>query len=1296
VRHVPRAVSLAALVAVAVLCCPSSSWAQAATASIYGDILDQQGAAVVGARVTITNPATDFSRTTASDSVGRYQFVGLVPGVYSLKVELAGFKTATRDDLQLLVNTVTRLNITLQVGAVTETVVVTTEAAALNTSDASIGNVITPRQVLNLPLEARSPVQLIALQAGVAFSGDPNDQRSGSVSGARADQINVTLDGVDINDQQKDSYDGAAGFSTAFQTALPVPLESIQEFRFTTSNPTTDQGRSSGGQVGFITRSGSNEFHGSAFWTHRNTATTANDFFNNLNGLPPPKLIRNQYGGSFGGRLIRDRVFFFGVYEGNKRREETTENRVVPTDSLKDGVLIYGCANPAGCPGGTVTGLSGASYTVAAGNFGLSPTAVRAIDPLLAFDPANAGVNPNMITLLRTYPGCNATSGDQLDLGLNFCTFRFNSPIALNSNVWVTKWDFNITRDARHMVSFRGTLNDLTQDVNAAQFPGQPVSQALVDNSKGYAITYTAQFTNNITSILRWGYTRQGREFTGQAGDSLSIRSFALPFSSARATIRKIPTFNLVEDLTWTHGKHTVQGGVNFRWIRNNRQSFANSFSGYAINDGYCLNLCNDVPDAMGISLPYPGVANTNPFKRALMALYGTITQVGTAYYLFDGTTNVLAQGQGVDRKFVANEYEWYVQDTWRLTRDFTLVAGLRYAFYGVPYEANGFQVQPTQNLDEWFFDRVTAMNEGRPTADNPLLTFDLSGPKNNGPGYYKDDKNNFAPNLSFAYTPSMSEGFLAKIFGGPGKSVIRGGFRVVFDRVGGAFVVNQDQDGSFGLVSPVISPASRLNYGGPICSAPPISATCRAPRFTGGVGPTSVTGLPAVPDYVVVPSAGFPNTPDASFGNLLFGISQNLRTPYAFSINLSYGRELPWNMALEVGYVSRLGHKLLAKADYGAPTIYLVDAVSGMNYAQAINQMYLASGKGALDPYNPADLAQVTPIPYFENLFSNLAGACSALPGCTPTQAAYEFASGAFPSFTDALANLECSTDLACPTFFNPQSYSFPVWTNLGKSNYHALQVTLRKRFSSGLLFDFNYAWSRSMDNASGVENATRLTGQIQDAFFPNKDYDRSDFDLRHQISWNWVYELPLGKGKRWGSGVSTAVNQIIGGWTTSGILRWRSGFPVYVENGFNFPTNYFLTAAGTLTCPVSDNLLRNGAGGQPNLFGNDAQQQAAFNCLDFTLSGQVGNRNGFTGARFFNIDFGLRKDFTMPWEGHKFVFEWQVFNLANNPNFDDRTMRVNPEADPALFGRYINTIGPDERNNNGRVMQFSLKYVF
>jgi hypothetical protein len=1236
------------------------AWGQTGTASIVGEVTDAQGAVIVGAKVTITHIETKSSRTVETDSTGSYQFASLIPGIYSVRVEMQGFRTAVVEKLELLVNTSTRTNIKLEVGQITETVTISEAALALNVTDATIGNVITPKQVMSLPLEGRSPSSLLVLQSGVAFSGDFGDTRSGSVSGARSDQSNVTLDGVSINDQQTQN---------TFEPALPVPLGTIQEFRFTTSNPTADQGRSSGGQVAFVTKSGTNEFHGNAYWLHRNTATTANDFFNKQTSpaVSVPKLIRNQFGGSFGGPFIKERIFFFGAYEGMIRREETNVLRIVPSNTLRQGQLLYRDAG-----GAVVT---------------LQPADVQTIDP------AGIGVNPAMITVLQGYPQCNDLN-QGLDQGLNFCGFRFNSPLQANQNIWVAKFDFHITRDARHTVSWRGTLNDLAQDFTPQQFPGQPIAQQLLDNSKGMAASYTAQLSSNWTNIFRWGLTRQGFEISGQIPPAFGIRSFDNPYSSARATLRNVPEHNLVDDMTWVKGSHAFQFGGNFRFINNNRNSFANAFSGYFINDGFCQGLCNSIfANVTAAGFPAVPTASRNPFKRAVMALYGTITQLNTAAF-FNGSTNVLASGQGAAREFIYRESELYVQDTWRLTRELTVTLGLRYGFYGVPYEKSGLQTGTTNDIGDFIEQRARAQQLGLASNSVPLLSWDLIGKENGKPGYYEPDKNNFAPSVSFAYSPNFSGGWLGRMFGTAGKSAIRGGYRVVYDRIGGAMVVTQDLNGSIGLVSPLSNRTGTLNYSGPVCT-PPATSPCAAPRFSG------FGSLPNVANFVTVPAAGFPATPPQTIANRGFAIDQGLRTPYSHAFQFSFARELPGAMTLEASYVSRLGQKLLAKADIAAPLIYLLDPASGQTYALAINTLFIQSGRGALDPLVLADLNQIQPIPYFENLFAGLAGFCTASATCTATQAVYEFASTAFPSFTDSLLNIECGTVLSCPTFFQQQFDSLPAWNNLGRSNYHALQASLRKRFTHGLTFDFNYAWSKSMDNASAIENVGRLTGQIADIFNPRNNYSLSSFDVQHQLSTNWVYELPFGRGRRFGSDVNSALDQVIGGWQTSGIVVWRTGFPLSVENGFNFPTNFFLTGPGTVVCPMRTNFTTQGFTGNtaisaaPNLFGNQAAVQAAFNCLDFTPSGSSGARNTLRGVRFTNVDFGMRKTFRMPWEGHTFQFDWHAFNLFNHPNFDDRDMRLNPESF-GTFGVYVSTIGQDLRNNNARVMQFGLSYRF
>ena len=277
----------------------------------------------------------------------------------------------------------------MEIGATTESITVTEGVGpTVNTTDATIGNAFDSHQILALPFEGRDAAAVLSSQPGIAFIGnnvdDRFDTRNGAVNGGRSDQANITLDGVDNNDQLR---------GTAFSGALRSTLDSIEEFRVTTAGANADEGRSSGGQVTLVTKSGTNNFHGSAFEQHRPTNMAANDWFNKHNeltaGLPNvrPKFLRNTFGGAIGGPIKRNRLFFFYTYEGQRISEGTQVNRSVPSTSLRDGVVFYPCAATASqtaaqvCPGGTVTGLSGSSYNVPVSQFGEGPAQIAQMDP---------------------------------------------------------------------------------------------------------------------------------------------------------------------------------------------------------------------------------------------------------------------------------------------------------------------------------------------------------------------------------------------------------------------------------------------------------------------------------------------------------------------------------------------------------------------------------------------------------------------------------------------------------------------------------------------------------------------------------------------------------------------------------------------------------------------------------------------------------------------------------------------------------------------------------------------------
>lgn len=1209
--------------------------------SLDGTVTDPNGAAVVGATVTLKSLSTGLTRTATSDVDGHFQFSQLAPGPYRLQVEQPGFKTVELPRVQLLVNTPTTQNVQFtEVGGVGEMVTIVDEVS-INKVDATIGNAINETQIRQLPLEGRNPVGLLSLQPGVVFTGIENDPRNGSVNGGRSDQANVTLDGVDVNAQQT---------ADAFNSVVPVTIDSVQEFRVVTTNPNASMGRSSGGQVGLVTKRGTNEFSGSLYEFHRNTVFTANDFFNNSAGLERPKLLRNVFGGSLGGPIKKGRAFFFGTFEGRRDASGFTVVRSnIPTEALRSGTLVYeAAANDARavpCPGNPNRRCGV-----------LTPATLRLLDPL------GVGANPAILQLFSAYPQGNDPSLSR-DGGLSSIGLRFNAPQAVKRNAYIARFDLDVTGSGKHLVYWRGSLANNKEDIAPPDLPGQS-PQLLLNNSKGYALAYTAVLSSTLANDFRLGFSRQGVETTGLIGPALTIRNYDFQSVNRRGVATKIPVYNIVDDLTQTRGTHTLQTGLNFRFIRNDRSSFTNSFPIYAIDSfqmsGNGFNLGNQLGSGAFATFPTP--ANAANFASAASYLLGILTQV-RASLNFDKTGAPLPFGQAINREFAANEYELYVQDSWRARSNLTLSMGLRYSYFGVPYEKNGLQVQSTVNFGQYFDQRALNAAQGIPSNQSPLLTFDLAGPANGKPGYYGKDLNNFGPRLSFAYSPAFKSGLFGKFFGGPDASAIRGGYSLVYDRIGGSFIVDADISGAFGLVSGVRSQSNQFSFGFP-GAAPP------APRFTG------LGSLPAVGSLASLPTAGFPNTPTANFSGTGFGIDQGLRTPYSQSWNLSFSRQLPSKLTLEMAYVARVGHSLLSKYDIAAP-LNLTDPASGTTYFAVFNQYYALKTSGG---------SLTGPIPYVENIFPGLAN--KFIPG-TASQNFFSIVDAFGPSAIDLIWDLDLIDQVARfgPfSFMQQQFQSFPIWRSLASSSYHSFQLILRKRFSRGLQFDLNYTFSKSIDSASDLENSGRLGGQIPDAFNPRNALAVSSFDISHQLNANWVAEVPIGKGKRWLGGAPTWLDQVVGGWQLSGIFRYRTGFPLSVDNGFHFPVNFFLTGPATTSSAVNTEVNMSASGG-PNLFANP---QSALNSFTFTDAGSSGSRNVLRAPRFFTLDMGLSKSFMMPWsEKHHLQIRWEAFNLTNTPNFSSFSLSLD---DPSSFGKIVGTTGDSSR----RIMQVGLRYDF
>jgi len=541
---------------VLVLATAGIALSQTSTTSLQGTVTDPSGSAIPGATVALASVESRTERTATTGAQGEFRLLAIPPGTYTLAVTAKGFARYEQKDLQLLVNMPATANVQLRGGAASETITVTSEAEALNMVDASIGNSFDQTQIRQIPLEGRNVPDLLSLQAGVAYTGNrpdidkDQDTRNGSVNGARSDQSNITLDGVDVNDQ-------ANGY--AFTSVLPVTLDSVQEFRVTTTNYNADQGDGSGAQVALVTKSGTNRFHGSLYEYHRNTITSANDYF--IKGAEvaagqrnvPDKLLRNIFGLSVGGPIKKDRLFFFANYEGTRLREEQSTVRTIPTPSLCQGMIQY-----VDTAGGITT---------------LTPADIKNLDPL------GIGINPAVLDLTnhtgyfdRTFCGGKFPTNDQsVGDGLNYSGYRFRAPVSLNNNAFIARLDYHLSANGKHTLFWRGALQNL-YNPQAPFLPGSPPEQTVTGHSKGFVVGYTAVLSRTAVNTFHWRFTRQSTGIVGNSNQPWDA-FYGLDQGFTYSHNAQTPAHNLLDDFSWIKGRHTLQVGANIGFARDPRLS---------------------------------------------------------------------------------------------------------------------------------------------------------------------------------------------------------------------------------------------------------------------------------------------------------------------------------------------------------------------------------------------------------------------------------------------------------------------------------------------------------------------------------------------------------------------------------------------------------------------------------------------------------------------------------------------------------------------------------------------------
>ncbi|HTZ76110.1 MAG TPA: TonB-dependent receptor [Candidatus Aquilonibacter sp.] len=1296
-----------------VLLLPFYAKGQAASASLNGTVTDASGATIPNATVKLQNTqtGTTYSAQTASD--GGYRFSDLPPGPgYALTITKSGFQTLVLNGLYLPTATATTKDAQLSLGQVSQTVEVTanTGAVTLDTTDATIGSAIDMNAVENLPDEFRdNPSALLRLEVGVTNAEtttgnaitsniDPNHTRDGSVAGARADQNNIIVDGIDASD-----------FATgaAFTTDAAVPVDAIQEFNTEVAEPSAGYGGRSGAQTIITTKSGSNDWHGSAYEYNRTAATEANTFFNLQAGVPRLALVRNQFGANVGGPVKKDKLFFFFEYDGRRDASAESELQFVPYPHVKNGEIAYINNSSSGSCSDT---SSLTSLDVSTDCVTIAPASeVASFDPCTsdpgacssAYGFVQGGIAPVIQNLFTSrYPAPNDyTVGD----GLNIAGLRFNAPSPLTENGYIARVDYNVGTNNKLFgmvdVKNENTVNN-TVGVSPIQFPGDSITALENETQRAWVLGDTWTIGPNLVNQFTYGETRENLQEpvnAPQAGNLYELSffgafegsTFATPYDRQTSQGRVVPDPTFRDDITWTHGTHTFQFGAEFNPAKV-RSFLTNDFAFVQEGLGGAVpNLSPSFRPADIKATELNGEGQTVPDSTVLdnwdnffMGDLGIIWNYQVAVN-YTGSGTALPLGSAATRDWRINNVAGYFQDAWRARPDLTVSYGVRYQFQEPPYEVHGTEAQFfNTNVNQIVNTRVQNGVLGIASAGStPELIYQKAGRANSEPPLYSPERYDFSPRLSFAWNPSFSGGLLGKAFGDH-KTVIRAGGALLFDQ-SVIYAITNYEDQSNYLFGNTIS-------GEPNSGNPDLTNVLETdPRMN------SVTTLP-IP--ITPPPFQTPLVPAAIFND---GIDPNLRTPYSVTASFGLQRELPAGFQFEADYYGRFGRRLMLLADT-SQAINFVDPASGQSLVSAFTAL-------ENDAASALPVASVETQPFIEDEVSaGFGGTCAAY--AAKVNAANNLSPGTLTNCTQAVyyanspalsqggtGGILTSIPLPPNVGLTPQFYVDAIMANKGFSDYNGLFVILRKRLSNNLQFDFNYTFSHSIDNGSTVSNEdgnfeSGDTSVMCDATNNRACRGNSEFDLTHQVSANFVYSLPIGHGQLIGGNVNALLNEAIGGWQVSGIGSWHSGF-AYTVNDTDF------AAFDTVSLAADTGMLFTGSRGplQAHIHVDPAENNAVqFYADPATAAAQFspvtglesGDRDNLRGPGFSDLDLEVSKTFPLPNERFRLKLVADAYNVFNHPNFG----LPDTGATGSSFGVIRGLIGEEP----SRVMQFALRFDF
>lgn len=1163
------------LLAIVVLALCVGAFAQGGAGELAGVVTDATGAVVSGVEVKLTNTATAEVRTTVTTPAGIYTFPALpIVGTYTLEVGSKGFKSTKVQNIIVSVGTITSRDVKLEVGAATESVTVEAGQQLVQVEESAVSQLIDRRIWEQMPLEARNSNDFVNLVAGAVPEQFDRTFRGPAVNGTRTGSGNFMVEGVDNNEQGQGgvaicgSACGQGGSNTS------ISPDAIEEYRVITHDFNAEYGKAGGFVTDTVLKSGTNRWHGSAYEYNRIQALTAEDWFTNnavpINGVRlKDHLVRNQFGGSFGGPIIKDKTFFFSSVEFHRLRVSSPSVGSSYTQQFYNFVQTgafqtFMETDPAGfcmqnllaaCPGGFSSASTvGPIFQSQLQKFPLAMPIVNSTHTCTAQDTACEGQG--------IYTG-QAVFGAFAKIFYPVPEYAQATESFVNP---VNQYRFSVKVDHKFSPNdqFSGVYlleNVLSTDnfgSGAATF-GTPTNNP--NRAQTLGLTYTHTFTPTVLNQLKAGYVRHTANFTSPGTDGIpsmiTIDALAGGFGASNALPQFFTEneFQYKDDISITHGKHALKFGAEYRRTRNGSSFDADkngSFYNWGGEDLITDSTFSDQADKLIFKGPYFGswyyaAAAVNPNNGQLPQFY---------------------------RGYRANELAMYGQDDWRVLPRLTVNLGLRWEYFGPPHN---FQ----KNIDSNFYfgTPITPIpgahsNPFFPT-NNPFYAQEASGSfqvKNTS--IWNKKLTNFGPRVGFAWD----------ILGNQ-KVVLRSGFGMFYDRIYNNVFEN-----------------IRFN--------PPYYCNCVFGSIQNGVPggaleTPSVFGVPftAANTAAFVDPTIFPVLPKARPRHM----SQDLSVPYYEQYSFGVQYQLAKDMALETNYIGTLGRHLIG--------IYNINTFDGR-----------VSGIGS-----------------------------SARPNTT------------------------ISSDNFRNTAFT--------------SNYNAVNVTLRKRFSGGLQFNANYTFAKSLDELSDAFRAKGSTGATDPMNLRN-DYGPSDFDVRHRFVVSPTYDVPFMKGNRW-----------LGGWTLNSIISYQTGAPIALLDSAGDPNGTGLvnqrpafvgtsvsgTVVGKEITDASGNrvfqYLNPGAFAvvdQPNGVGCSATINLGAWC-NSTL-----RRGTFHGPHFANVDFGVGKGFKIN-ESAKFTFEANFFDLFNHPNFQNPDGNVRDIG--VSFGNSQSTFGSV---GGHRVTQLALRFDF